>query len=397
MPIPVINYSAQQPQGYPAAQGLMEAIMQGLQLGQAPKNMQAEQERQKLANALSQMQLKYAPEMNEQKLQGMKLENQYYPQNMQSQIDYRNLQAELMPQEMKFKIDNADRLRSRFDYNKKLFDALETAPKGVKETFYAQNPEMMAEILSDVGNQAYSNMGFGQAPGTDQLSLNDDQIRAMQESGKSNYVNDGISQAFQGAQTFPALPVSNAMKNKFAPTEDQINQLKLASEIAANKQLTTTATQGQLEGAIQLEEFVNSDEFMRKAKNASQYAGALGKGKAATQRYLLQNPEALMDYDSFRNHDLVGLQARFKQLEGMGSSDSQKQEIHDMTEKTMEAFNSNPEVFMKQLDNLKGMLRRVAESVEKSSNPLGFESRLPQGHESKTRNRRYNFTTGKLE
>ena len=96
MPIPVINYSAQTPQGDPWARSIMPAISEGLELGNRPRQMRDENERNRLANALSQIKLDYAPDMSEQELLQTQLNNKFLPDEKQSQIDQRRAQIGLM-------------------------------------------------------------------------------------------------------------------------------------------------------------------------------------------------------------------------------------------------------------------------------------------------------------
>ena len=103
MVIPVINYQSLVPQGNPTAKGMLPAIMQGLQLGSAPSQMMQELKKSKLANALKELQLKYAPQMSEAEI-GYKqaqiphlnaqtrqigLQSDYYPQLLQQELEKR--------------------------------------------------------------------------------------------------------------------------------------------------------------------------------------------------------------------------------------------------------------------------------------------------------------------
>jgi hypothetical protein len=349
---------------------------------QARERFGNEQEKSKLENALAQLKLEYAPQemaqnsrMSEQNLLAKQLENQFYAPNMRSQIGLRNIQAGLLPEQLAFEKTKEERVRQRFDANKRFLEFFKAMPQENQKLFFAQNPELMTELLSDVGNQAYSNIGL--APGEErfpevpkQMTVTPGQVEAMGGTGNL----EALPQALENLRPLPQNP---ALK-RFNTEQKQIDQQRLAAEIAANNSVTPPPVQNQLAGAIQLEHYIDSPAFMEAAIGASKYAGAAGKGKEWVDRLIKNDPDSLAKYDAFKNIYLKGLEARFMQLEGLSSSEGQREEIHNMSEKTMFAFNSDPENFMKQLENLKKMLREVGKSVEKSANPYGFESRLPE-------------------
>jgi hypothetical protein len=180
-----------------------------------------------------------------------------------------------------------------------------------------------------------------------------------------------LADIFKQAAPQPAtLPVNQQMANMYG-NKDQENadQLKRAAELSANKKLTTTKTWNQLEGGIQILDMLKDPGFLAKAKSASTYAGALRKGPEFIARLSQENPKALMDYESFKSHDIPAVLNRFKGVEGMGSTDAQRQELHNMYE-AMSKASSNPEQFMIQLDLLTKTVERIEKSVRKSATPI---------------------------
>jgi hypothetical protein len=170
----------------------------------------------------------------------------------------------------------------------------------------------------------------------------------------------------QGNAPQQSLIPPNAFK---LPTPEQNANLKNISELAANKGLTTAATERQLEGAIQVSGIMNNPEFQNKAIAASEYAGALGKGKSAVDALSQKNPQAYENYISFVNHDMVLLENRIKTLDQMGATDSQREQLQNLYKKTMDSITSNPKQFITQFNMLGESLDRVAQSVGVSASP----------------------------
>ncbi len=116
MPIPVINYAAMEPQGNPMLEGLIPAILQGLQMGYAPSVLKEQLEAQRLKNQSSKIENQYAPQMSEADIAYkqaqvphlnaqtgfLNQQSQYYAPNILADILYKNNQGKAS----QFAIDN---------------------------------------------------------------------------------------------------------------------------------------------------------------------------------------------------------------------------------------------------------------------------------------------------
>jgi hypothetical protein len=131
-----------------------------------------------------------------------------------------------------------------------------------------------------------------------------------------------------------------------------------------------------MEGAVQVQQIINDPGLNQRAMNASNYAGALGKGSAALAALSQKNPVAYEDYLNFKNTDMVLLQNRIKTLDQMGGTDKQRKELQGMYKKAMDSFTSNPAQFMIQFNKLKESLDNVARGVQKSATPIFNVNRL---------------------
>lgn len=391
MPIPVINYSAQQPQGSDfdiigsLSRGLnagfspwekIEGLKQNRLANQlselknkfAPHQMANDVQQGNLANALSQLQLQYQPQIYQQNLQTSDLGNQlaklnlqFSPQERQLGIETDREKLRLLPLQHELNEEKLKHQQNRFGQSFQFAKFLGALPAANRAAAIADNPEAFSTMLADLGNAANASIQQQSGNGNYALNLTPDQ--------EQNLINSGIAK--QG-------PPESYISSPFNQSPESIQRQRMAAQISANNALNTMKNRNQMEGTIQFEEFMGNPDFLEKAESASQYAGAFRQGKGSIQKLLQSNPKAQTDYESFKHHDMTAIKNRIKQLEGMGSTDAQRKELNDMYDATLDSISSNPQRFMTQLNNLKSTMRRVGESVETSYNKLGYPSQLHQ-------------------
>lgn len=418
MALPIVNYEALTPQGDPFARGILPALQQGLQTAYMPQMLQQQLQHQKLANALAQIQAQYAPQMNDSELAQrgastdlLRQQGQYYGPNVLSEIAQRNAgtnatqeHTKYLPLQMAIELENTKRQNQRFGSTyqmAKLISEMDPAPR---QTYIANNQQAYESMLKNLGQAALQEQmgGSGNSdllqnlqnkyyPNNAQETLNKEDQRKLLASGiaKIGPAQGGSQMPGQMPATLPVTrpgqPLAPLQSNQQAPNEpfaqtpEQSAQLKRALEMSANKHLTTTGTQNQMEGEIQLESQMNDPVFKQQAVSASQYVGAMGKGKEALAALSQQNPKAYEDYLTFKNVRLPFIAGRIKQLEKSGATDEQVKVLRDMYDKTLFAFSSNPEQFVTQLDNLGVAFQSVGESVQKSANPI-FNVKRTEGY-----------------
>lgn len=312
--------------------------------------------------------LQYAPEkarlaneMSGAKLKYQNIDNQFAPENFKSANEYKRAQAALAtsqakyaPLEMLMKAQQMMQTGSRFGGAYQMSRALQAMAPAARELWVSQNQEAYDQMLKELGNQQGN------------TSLITPEV-----------LNKYLPEANIPAQQNNIAPPMAPQQNRFqASTPQQIQQTQLANQISANNSVVTPATRRQLEGAIQVENIVNDPGFQQRAVDASEYAGALGKGKAGIQALSQQNPKAYENYLTFKNVDMVLLQNRIKTLDQMGATDEQRKELNGLYDKAMNSLTSNPKQFRTQFDNLQKALMNVAQSVQKSATPLAPVNRL---------------------
>lgn len=197
MPIPVFNYSAQTPQGDVRARTMLESIQQGLSAGASPFMMMNELKKQQIANALSKVKLKYAPEMEQAELaykQAMAPhmnaqtnligeQAKYYGPNIESEMALRAAQRALTGEQAKYYGPN---IQSEIDLRRAQLPMLESEAKIAQ--FKAQNPLLsLPGVAGQIGAMKYY----------DQLQNQEGQPQIGENGGKYSPIprakNDGQS------------------------------------------------------------------------------------------------------------------------------------------------------------------------------------------------------------
>lgn len=346
-------------------------------------------QKEHLQNALLQIQKQYMPGMQEAEIglkHGQEFENRgrgtnYFAEatTAPSKIGlnnahsgYYNAMTKLMPEEMALKQKQLQQQTSRFGSAYQMAKMLGAMPTAARATWIAQNQEAYAGMMAELGNQSPSQAN---APLAQPTAGTPAPINALTQPAQQPGAQPPANALAQGMPQPQAAPA--ATSPRFSPsTPEQIAQLQQANNMAANASLTTAGTRRQMEGAIQVENIINDPSVQSQAVNASQYAGAARKGKAALDALSQQNPAAYEDYLAFKNQTMVLLQNRIKTLDQMGATDKQRDELQGLYNKTMDSLTSNPGQFITQFNKLGGTLDTISQSVQKSASPIANVNRL---------------------
>jgi hypothetical protein len=463
MPTPIVNFAALQTQGNPGTRGIIPAIKEGMDLFYYPQAKKEELEKQRLANALAQINLQFSPEMSEAELQYKKAQaphmnaqtnlinqqSQYYPDDIKSQIAHRLAQTGLVNEESKYysndmesrlneRDSHANLLKqqayfyplqqalgafkdvnnprnSRFGAAYEMSRTLNAMPPAARFAWISGNSEAYTNMLNMMSNKALEekNNSGQMNPALEKvitkyfpdltkenLTFNPNEMEknALINSGIGRIKDIGTQSLIPDMQQLP-FPKNMPMPNQgmamndmqnieqnttppmpalFNTSPEDAQRIRDAANISANNALVTTKTRNQLEGGIQVAEMINDPTFQKHAISASLYAGAAGKGKAAIDALLQKNPNSYMEYLSFMNDKAVFLLNRVKQLDGMASTNQQREELWGLYNKTMDKMTSNPEQFLKALNNFGETIDIMGRAVEKSANPLGGQRVIPE-------------------
>lgn len=310
-------------------------------------NEQENLHKQQLANALSQIQLQFAPQKMQTSLAYQSAQIPY----LQAQTEKTKQATLLAPLDALIKAQQAAQVGSRFGGAYQMARALQAMAPAARQIWIAQNQDQYNQMLVDLGNQTNNNFI------TPELLKR--YLPGMDRRESQNVV------------------LGKALSPRFSQqTPDNIRQTQLANQLSANNSLTTPATRRQYEGGIQVEGIFNDPVFQSQAQNAAVYAGATGKGKAALAALSQTNPKAYEDYIAFKRQTLPLIESRIKTLDQMGATDTQRKILENMLDKTADALTSNPQQFIMQLNQLGNTLNLVARSVQSSASPLTPMNRI---------------------
>ncbi|HEY2567195.1 MAG TPA: hypothetical protein VGH95_05790 [Candidatus Aquirickettsiella sp.] len=337
---PILSSEQANPLGMGLAAGgnLVQQIIQNHFL---KNNEQENLHKQQLANALSQIQLQFAPQKMQTSLAYQSAQIPY----LQAQTEKTKQATQLAPLDALIKAQQAAQVGSRFGGAYQMARALQAMAPAARQIWIAQNQEHYNQMLVDLGNQTNNNFITPK-------------LLKRYLPGMDRYESQNAA-------------LGKALSPRFSQqTPDNIRQTQLANQLSANNTLTTPATRRQYEGGIQVEGIFNDPIFQSQAQNAAVYAGATGKGKVALAALSQTNPKAYEDYIAFKRQTLPLIESRIKTLDQMGATDAQRKILEDMFDKTADALTSNPQQFIVQLNQLGKTLNLVARSVQFSASPL---------------------------
>lgn len=334
-----------------------------------------------LANKLAQLQNQYQPDIYKNQIenqqlqnQGLGIENQYKPDILKNQVLTGQLSNKYKPLDELISAQNSMNSLNRFGKSYQLKQSLDAMSPPARKLWISKNQEAYNQMLREIANSSVP-------------LLSTDLVKQFipQGLGSTNqYIPNGLAAPNNNPDLTP-LPLSENQKQNIQNNvsqlsgnlSDQDNELiAQANLLSANKDLTTTKTRNQLEGAIQVEDVLNNPEIQQQVQDASNYAGALGKGKAGIAALSQSNPKAYENFISFQSQTMPLLLNRIKSLDAMGATDAQREELLGLYQKTMNSLTSNPKQFITQFNTLGKTLSTIADSVQRSASPLGTVNRL---------------------
>ncbi len=293
-----------------------------------------------LANALSQLQLKVAPQTIQADLAYKQAQTPY----LQAQTAKTNQATQLAPLESLIKVQQANQAGSRFGGAYQLSKALSELSPPVRTAWIAEHQAAYNQMLTTLGNQENSSI------------LNPNLISQFLPVLVKSNISSSSNQ----------LP---SPSNFQAPTDALNESLKRLGQLQTNQYLTTAATRRQAEGGQQLATMINDPKFNEIVNSASVYAGAAGKGKAFISQLSQSNPKAYEDYRALKQIYMPLVESAIKRLDQLGASNNQRQMLKDMFDKTADEWASNPSQFILQFGNLTNAINLVEKSVNASATP----------------------------
>jgi hypothetical protein len=188
----------------------------------------------------------------------------------------------------------------------------------------------------------------------------------MQETAKNNSFG----------QMQPGLSTKDIGNEKsirqFSTTLPEVQREQLVAYSAANEKQAGTKMWNRAVAAVQLEKFLtnNQQQYAKRINTALQYAGLLGRSKRLAQAWANRNPDALSDYDWFKNGGFTLFTTNgIKLMDGMGATDQQKKELKDSST-SLDTWESNPERARLNFNKFVETLHQNAKSILSAAQPV---------------------------
>jgi hypothetical protein len=353
---------------------------------------------QKIANALSQIKLNYAPQMAQQgadlgaanvaikqsdaqyepqmnaaDLAGKNLQNhqrqlqnmmasekfKYLPQQIQQGIALQNAKLAQVNQMIKLAPQKLALLQQRFGSNSPstIFRNYGHLTAAAKNAIAAHNAGAISNVMQSGFNQAANAAG---APV---------QSAPLPQQGMPSAPPPDIAATQSGAPDNTPMPAPSPSPAPAPQLSPAAQSLQFASQVASNKGSVSAYSTKRLDNSIEIEKFLQDPEVDTDMAALSKYAGIVGKGKAFIQAWQKENPEEFERYLTAKNQlksTLVNLQ---KNLEGLSVHVSQRKELIDNLMQGFNAPSSNPERAWDQWQRTKQILHNVAKSNSIAAQP----------------------------
>jgi len=173
---------------------------------------------------------------------------------------------------------------------------------------------------------------------------------------------------------FPQLP-KQTPQNPHDPTQTigpdaYQDRLRTTAQIKQNMGGSDPATYKRFSAAVAAENVLNDPRIERVVKNASLYAGAMGKGQAFWDSLKKDKPKAYSDYFEFGNILAQNEANIMRNIEGLSVRASQMNELKDMLTKATNSWRSNPRFALDQFNRLKKEISSLGKGLSRASQPL---------------------------
>lgn len=336
-------------------------------------------------------------------LMGQQVRNQ--PDNLQAQLENLKARTGLVQQQSKFlplgeaiKAQQVGQVGGRFGSAYQLARAVMAMPQAARAQWMVQNQGQWNDVLNTLGNKSLQQQTsmpqqITQGLMTKLFPEQTQQQKSQQATQQPQDMSAQLQQLQQpGATQVSAvgrqqqLPLSEEQMQKvqtamqqmkdspapFVTTPKNIQGLKSTNKMIANSKTAGSAVYNRAQYAAQMEDWLqkNQPKYSKMINNALQYAGAVGQGKKAEDAYLNKNPDALSDYNAFKNSFTTFVSNNIKLMDKMGATDQQKIELQGMMHDAFSALKSNPKLAKMQLNKIFDMIHEQAKSVMSIGQPV---------------------------
>lgn len=352
--------------------------------------------------------------------------NQYYGPSMMADINAKNTETKFTPLKYAIEAQNSNRNNTRFGASSDFIRAINQM-KGSDQEIFLSDPANLAsykaalsQMGAGAGNAQYgslltpkflSNFGLAsdtfnpsspttnaapsglagapggnppppQPPATVQQAPQPSAPGAAPANLPPSGLGASPSTPAQAAPSQPTTPVTidqahpavqqavvqhiadNAPNQELTPDERQA----LAHQSLANQKVAGAKLWNRAQGAVTLENLLNGDADTTKKRilNATQYAGALGKGQYAIDQLMNNNKDAYTDYKWYKQDFVPNLANNIKVMEQLASTDSQREQLNEMLTNAIN-WDTNPEAATKLINMSIDLFHNQAKATLKAA------------------------------
>lgn len=368
--------------------------------------------KQKIANALNQIKLNYAPQMAQQaadtgaadtsieqnkakyapgmsaaaltnaqntahfapilsrlNVQQKQIENamsstkfQEQPQMFQQQMAFKAAQIENIKNNIKVSAQKANTQQGHLGAAFNFRQMLNSLSPAARAAYVASHPDQVNQILGGILGQAanaYPSSPQPNAPAPASFGIN-----PIQNISSMNAQSPSMG-APQNSQVPTGAPQANALQATTQPLP-----FATASQIAANKSSVTNQTTKRLESSIEIEKILSNPKYDRLAESAAKYAGVGGKIQGGIQAWQKNNPKDYENYLQFRNQFTSMITNVARQLEGLGVQEATRNEITGNLTQAFDAYSSNPARALDQYNRFKDQMTDLSHAASTAAQPI---------------------------
>lgn len=394
--------------------------MQGARAQYAPQLAEAEKNRafadllsQQISNKMEGAKSEYAPQFAQAGLE----QAQALPGQTRANTGYLQAETKFLPLKNLIEAQNSSRASNRFGPTFQLARMLTQMPAATRAAWISQNQEAYTQMLTDLGNATqdnqknksqnfltpellknfYPEMGNQQQDQGDQqgYALNPNQMNALAQPGNPvvAQMQNGQQHSIQ-MQNLP-LPgngqkvpqqnpqqikqqtelVTSMIKNspQFQDaTPEQHQQIEGALQLEANRKMTSAAMNNRAESSVALDKWLmdNREEYAPRLEQISKYAGIVGKGKKGWDKLMAETPEAYENYKWFTQAFVPNLDNQIKQMEKMGATDAQREELTNMLGGALKDWAVNPESSIRITNKVIKTMGEIGKGIRSASEPI---------------------------
>lgn len=403
---------------------LSDAMLQRARAGYAPQLAEGEA-RKSIADALAQeimnkmegAKAEYAPQFAKAGLE----QAQALPGQTKANTGYLQAETKFLPLKALIDAQNSARASNRFGPTYEMARALGQMPPATRAAWIAQNQEAYTQMITDLANSSvdqrqnkgqnfltpellksfYPEMGNQQQQeqGGQQkqqgYALNPEQMNSLAQPGnpmgaqmqngqqpsmpKQNLPLSGVpgqppqqnpQQIKQQTELVTSM-IKNSPQFQDA-TPEQHQQIEGALQLEANRKMTTAAMANRAESSVALDKWLvdNREQYAPRLEQISKYAGIIGKTKKSWDKLLAETPEAYENYKWFTQAFIPNLDNQIKQMEKMGATDAQREELTNMLGGAVNDWAVNPESSIRITNKVIKTMGEIGKGIRSAAEPI---------------------------